>query len=118
MRYWALVGLSTAVKANAPKERIDRIAIVMENDPSPVNRITAARVLCQWGGQGRGTPLLLAALDGGPPSLRLHAALALDALPRDNLRPHLPALQAVAASAPEYPQRVLAHMIRKIEARK
>ncbi len=114
MRYWALIGLSTAVKTGASKEQIDRIVIVMENDPSPVNRITAARVLCLWGEQGRGVPLLLAALNGGHPSLRLHAALALDALPSDNLRPHLPALEAIAASASEYPQRVLAHMIGKV----
>ncbi len=114
MRYWALTRLSTAVKANAPKEQIDRIAIVMEKDSSPVNRIMAARVLCQWGKQGRGVPALLKALDRGHSSLRLHAALALDALPPDKIRPHLPTLQATAASTPEYPQRVLAHMLGKV----
>ena len=83
MRYWALVGLSTAVKANAP-EGTDRPHRDCDGErSSPVNRITAARVMCQWGGQGRGVPVLLKALDRGHPSLRLHAALALDALPRD-----------------------------------
>jgi uncharacterized sulfatase len=118
IRYWALVGMSVGLNNGASKDQINRIARMMENDPAPVNRITAARVLCQWGEQGRGVPVLLAALGGGQPSLRLNAALALDELPPSTLRKHLPALQAAAAGASEYQGRVLAHVVAEIETAK
>ncbi len=115
MRYWAVIGLRNMYdEKSVPPNVSASILKLIDADKSPVVRVEAALTRAQWYVDFPET--LLDLLTHPQPSLRLHAALALDELDK-KASVVLPEMKQQLDQQPtEYVQRVLTHAVKELEA--
>jgi uncharacterized sulfatase len=95
VRYWAATGLTALGPDAKPAEAALETALA---DESPNVRLAAAEALCRIGGEKRGLPVLVEALEDPDERLRLQAAITLAAL-GENARGAKEALRKAHADA-------------------
>jgi len=121
VRYWAVVGLDQAGKADplgglrpARAARAIPAVMVLKNDPAASVRAAVGEALCDFGNCDDGLAVLLEVATGKTGMGACYAAWAIWRL-GDKARPILPALEKSAGPAGRYPADALAHAIDRLK---
>ncbi|MEN6578667.1 MAG: sulfatase-like hydrolase/transferase [Phycisphaerales bacterium] len=116
VRYWAVVGLHTAVKYPADLTLAKPVMTTMLEDPSMVVRVAAAHALCDWNGEEIALPVLVEALKHPTDKIRMFAMVALDRI-GEKARPALPQIRAAVQDSDDYVTRVAKTVLGRLEAK-